>query len=750
MFTRTRARACLFCFLVLTLTGQPFGTAVMQAQTGVNVSGLLLNSVTGAPVPGTVTIDELKQQVTASPDGTFTFDNVAPGNYHVTMRAEKFRTGRSELKVAPNLPMVTLTIDPEIHYEEVVSVSPDARSAFESYQPTTVLAGQELDKQLEMSLGESLESQPGLASRSFGPAPARPVIRGLDGDRVLILQDGQRVGDLSSQSGDHGVSINPAAAQKIEVVRGPATLLYGANAIGGLVNVITDEIPTVRQQGATGNFTLDVGSAANEFGGAGDVHWGNGKVAVHVGGGGRRSSDVDTPAGDIDNSQSRNGMSNVGLSWTGEKSYFGGSYGYDDTKYGIPVVEEGLVSLTPRKHAFSLRSGAENLTGPIDSFRATLGVRRYRHDELEGDEVGTAFTNNTTELELLAGHRAVGRLKGSIGGWALDRAFDARGAEALSPAVDQRGFAGFIYEEVTWPHITIQFGGRVDHTKFDPAEGLARNFTEVSTSAGLLVQPAAAHDRLTVAFSIARAARNPALEELYFLGEHIGNFAFEIGNPNLSSERGIGFDASLRWRTNRASGEVTFFRNAIDDYIFRNPITVDEFVARFDELSQRFPGRDFDGGTTTDLQIIEYTARDSLLQGVEAHSDITIFPQLVGELGVDYVRGSLRDTGEPLPRIPPFRVRAGLRYQLNAFQAGGEVVNVADQDRVFGDETPTNGYALGKLYASYSFQTGPTTSTVTARLDNVGNTLYRNHLSLIKDFVPEMGRNFKLLYNVRF
>jgi iron complex outermembrane receptor protein len=751
MFSRARARACVFIVTVFTLAGaSPFRAAIAHAQGRVRVTGLLLNSVTGAPVAGTVTIDELKQQVTVAPDGTFTFEGVPPGKYHVTMRAEKFRTARSELDVVANPPMVTLTIDPEIHYEEVVSVSPDARSAFESYQPTTVLAGQELDKQLEMSLGESLENQPGLASRSFGPAPARPVIRGLDGDRVLILQDGQRVGDLSSQSGDHGVSINPAAAQKIEVVRGPATLLYGANAIGGLVNVITDEIPSAKQDGASGNFTVDLGTAAAEAGLAGDVHWGNGKVALHAGGGGRRSSDVDTPLGDVVNSQSRNGMANLGLSWTGEKSYFGGSYGYDDTKYGIPVVEDGQVSLTPRKHSFSLRSGAENLDGAISSFRATLGVRRYRHDELEGDEVGTQFTNHTTEVEVLAGHRAFGRLKGSIGGWALDRAFDARGEEALSPAVDQRGYAGFIYEELTWPHVTVQFGGRLDHTKYDPAEGLARNFTEVSTSAGLLLQPAAANDRVTIAFSVARAARNPALEELYFFGDHVGNFAFEIGDPHLSSERGIGFDASLRWRTNRASGEITYFRNAIDDYIFRNPITVDEYEARLDELAVRFPDRDLESGTTTDLQIIEYTARDSVLQGVEAHSDVTIFPQLVGEIGVDYVRGSLRDTGEALPRIPPFRVRAGLRYQHNAFQAGGEVVAAADQDRVFGDETPTAGYTLGKVYASYSFQTGPTTSTVTARLDNVGDALYRNHLSLIKDFVPEMGRNFKLLYNVRF
>src|SRR5688572_28393846 len=289
MFVPARPRTCL-----LALFGCLLAVPIASAQTGVRVSGLLLNSVTAAPVSGTVVIDELKQETTSAPDGTFAFESVPPGKYHFTSRAARFRTRRSEVVVTDGAQPVTLTIDPEVHYEEVISVSPDARSAFESYQPTTVLAGQELGKQLEMSLGDTLQNQPGVASRSFGPAPARPVIRGLDGDRVLILQDGQRVGDLSSQSGDHGVPINPAAAQKIEVVRGPATLLYGANAIGGLVNVITDQIPTKPMMGVSGNFAFDLGTAANEAAAAGDVHVGNGKVALHVGGGGRRSSDVAT------------------------------------------------------------------------------------------------------------------------------------------------------------------------------------------------------------------------------------------------------------------------------------------------------------------------------------------------------------------------------------------------------------------------------------------------------------------------
>jgi iron complex outermembrane receptor protein len=753
MFTRALSGARAIAFLAI---GLLVAASAASAQPGARVTGLLLNSLTGAPVVGTIVIDELKRETTSNPDGTFTFENVPPGDYHVTVRAQKFSTGRVDINVGAVPSPLTLTVDPEIHYEEVVSVSPDARSAFESYQPTTVLAGQELGKQLDMSLGETLQNQPGVASRSFGPAPARPVIRGLDGDRVLILQDGQRVGDLSSQSGDHGVAINPAAAQKIEVVRGPATLLYGANAIGGLVNVITDEIPREKEHGASGNMTLDLGSAAREAALAGDVHVGNGLFALHAGGSGRRSDDVRTPEGVIENSQSRSGMGNVGLSWTGEKGYFGGSYGYDDTRYGIPVVEEGTLQLTPRRHSFSLRAGAQGLAGTFDSFRATFGHRRYKHEELEGTEVGTLFRNDTTEVEMLASHRAFGKLKGSIGGWALGRAFEAVGEEALSPPVDQNGIAGFFYEELTWPHVTFQFGARVDHTRFEPLGEINREFTNISSSLGLLVQPPGLAEHLTFAVSVARAARNPALEELYFFGVHHGNFAFEVGNPGLESEKGLGFDVSLRWRTPRATGEVTYFRNDIDDYIFRSPISEEDFEAREEEFAERFPGREIDheahghGEEEAELQLIEFLAADSVLQGVEAHTDVRLGEGLVAEAGVDYVRGSLKAADQPLPRIPPFRVRGGLRYQRNAFQIGGEVIRAARQDRVFTAEESTDGYTLLKLFASYSFESGGATSTITARADNVTNELYRNHLSLIKQFVPEMGRNFKLLYNVRF
>jgi iron complex outermembrane receptor protein len=656
-------------FVALVVLAQVIGhSAQAAAQDRPALTGRLLNSVSGDPIGGaTVQIDELRRQTRSAADGQFSFENVPPGTYHLSVRSSGYSSRRTEITVGTTATAAgDLRIDPELHFEEVVSVSADSpRSQFESFQPTSVLVGQELSKQLEMSLGATLENQPGVASRSFGPAPARPVVRGLDGDRVQILQDGQRMGDLSSQSGDHGVNVNPASAQRIEVVRGPATLLYGANAIGGLVNVITEDIPTTPVEGATGNVTLDLGTAATEGGGAADVRVGNGRFALHAGGGGRRSGDVDTPEGEVDNSQSRNGFGTVGLSWTGTRSYFGGSYGYDDTKYGIPVVEGGVLQLTPRRHSFSLRGGGRNLNGAFDAFRATLTVRRYKHDELEGAEVGTAFKNDTTELEVMGSHRAAGRLKGSIGAWVLDRAFSAEGAEALSPPVDQNGFAAFAFEEMTWPHVTFQFAGRLDHNKYSPVDFDQRDFTDASGSLGLLLRPAAADDRLTVAASLAYAARPPALEELYFFGVHHGNFALEIGDPNLGSERALGFDVSLRWRGSRASGEITWFRNDVSDFIYRNQISEEEFEAREEEFVERFGGREPAGHEhegeeaeeEEELRIDEFVARDAVLHGFEAHADFSVTSRILVELGADYVRGTLKSSDDALPRIPPFRFR---------------------------------------------------------------------------------------------
>lgn len=741
VLSRVRRAVRLLAPALLVMVAVSLSAASEEA--GAVLKGRLVHALNGAPVAGAVVmLQETRQLATAGGDGSFTFQGLKPGVYHIVVISTGFSSKHMEVEVEEPETEHVFKVEPELHFAAVVSVSAEPRDQFRAYQPTSVLAGQDLTRELGATLSATLLNQPGVAARSFGAAPARPVIRGLDGDRVQILEDGQRTGDLSSQSGDHGLTINPAAASKIEVVRGPATLMFGSNAIGGLVNVIAHAVPNQAVTGMRGTATVDLGSNAGQATGGTDVWWGNGSWALHGGGGGGRAGDYETPEAAIANTQSRSGFGSVGLSRTWSKGYLGASYGYEDTRYGIPYVEDGQVELTPRRHMINVRGEARNLDGFVSAVKASVAARRYRHEELVAGEVGTRFRNDTTEAEFSASHRAVGALSGTLGAWVLDRSFSAAGDEALSPPVDQRGFAAFLYEEVAWHHVTLQFGGRLDHARFDPRGGdlPARNFTEGSASIGVLVNPPFAGHRSTLALSLARAARHPALEELYFNGPHPGNFAFEIGNPDLRAEHALGFDASVRWRSDRFSAEVTYFRNAIDGYIFRNPV---------DGLPDA-DADDHDGHHHDDFPVVRYVGRDSILQGVEIHGDVHLTERVFADFSADYVRGELEDTGEPLPRIPPLRARLGLQYRSGAFNAGTEVVAVADQARIAGVETSTPGYALLKLHTSYSFPSGKAVSTVTARVDNLTNRLYRNHLSYVKDVVPEMGRTFKLVYRLTF
>ncbi len=501
------------------------------------------------------------------------------------------------------------------------------------------------------------------------------------------------------------------------------------------MNVVTNDIPTAPVRKPTGSITLDAGSGAPGGGGGGDVTVGNGRFALHASGSGHRFDDFDSPDGTVPNSFSRSAYGEVGAAYTSDRGYFGASYAYDRTHYGIPFVEEGETNLDPRRQNFTVRGESRNMQGFFDGIRGSFGVRRYKHDELDGEVVATSFVNNTTELEVLAHHRNVGRMKGSIGGNFLTRNFSAIGEESLSPEVDQRGGAAYLYEEVAaTPHVQLQFGGRLEHASFDPkAEQPPRDFTNFSGSVGLLFLPT---DQTTIAFSLAHASRNPALEELYFHGPHPGNNAIENGNPDLDSEHALGFDASVRWRGARASGEIAFFVNSINNFIFRQ----------------------FTGDVEEDLPVTVFAQADGRLVGMESHVDVKVHPLVWVEGGLDYVRGELTGLDTPMPRIPPLRGRAGVRVEKNGFQAGGEGIFTAKQDRIYAlgfsgttiGETPTDGYNLLKVYAAYSFATAGVFNTITARLDNATNELYHNHLNYLKDLAPEMGRRFALVYNVKF
>ena len=374
------------------------------------------------------------------------------------------------------------------------------------------------------------------------------------------------------------------------------------------------------------------------------------------------------------------------------------------------------------------------------------GEPRNVFEKLEDGEVGTTFNNKVASYRGMFDQKKYGSLTGRLGFEGFHRNYGTVGDEILiNGPVKQDSFSVFGLEELTFERVTLQFGGRFDRASYSPGGGLRpREFNNASFSVGSLFRPT---ERSTIAASFARAARNPALEELYFHGLHSGNFSFEIGNENLDSEVAYGLDVSYRVRLPRMSAEVTYYNNTIDNYIFRSPVSEEEYEARFGEIPQGgHEGHDHG----EELPIIEFLGRDARLQGVEAHADVEVTRGLHLELGVDTVRGSLRDTGEPLPRVPPVRFIGGLQYHRNAWQVGTQVVSTLDQDRVYDTETPTAGYTTLRLFGAYSLQAGRLLHTFSARFDNVTNELYRNHLSLVKDLVPEMGRNARVVWSVRF
>ncbi len=744
-FRRQGIGGLAFAYALLALTAVPARAQPAAAPSGVQVHGRIVAGETRTPLPGVaVTIEEVGTVVVTDEAGAFTVPAPTAAVVHVRASAPGFLPVRVEVTVAAGMAPLEIVLRDDLHYAEVVTVGPSPRDPFESYQPTSVLSGQDLVLKLEGSLGGLLRNEPGVSERSLGPGPSRPIIRGQDGDRVLILQNSQRTGDLSSQSGDHGVSINPAAATQVEVVRGPATLLYGANAIGGLVNVISNQIPTRPVSGVQGATQVDVATNGGQAGVAGDLTVGNGAWALNLGGSGRRSGNYHTPEGEVDNTQTRGGYGNVGLARTTQDSFVGVGVQFDDTKYGVPVIEGGQIELTPRRQVYSGRGEFRNLTGLFTSARGSVAYHRYRHEELEGDEVGTQFRNDVLDLDVRATHTPVGRLTGTVGVSGYLRSFGAVGAEALSPPVDQSVFSTFTYQEVAWSHATLQFGARYDYAGYAPEGGLRpRQFNNLSFSLGSLFRPT---ERSTLALSFARAARNPALEELYFFGVHAGNFSFEVGNDDLDSEVSYGLDVSYRVRLPRLTAEATYFNNTVNNYIFRSSLSEDAFDARYSAGGAHAEN----GHGNLEFPIVEFIGRDVRLQGVEAHADVDLVGGLHLELGLDTVRGELRDGGDPLPRIPPVRLTSGLRYHWNALQLGAQLVTAAAQDRVYDVETPTDGYTTLRLFGAYSVQAGRTLHTFSGRLDNLTDQLYRNHLSLVKDLVPEMGRSVRLVWSVKF
>lgn len=740
-----------------------------QGRGGGTLRGVVSYEASGDALPGvSVQIVQLRRTVETGEDGAYEFPNVPPGSYTVTTHREGIPDVAQTVAVEPG---ATATLDFSLRLtglrEQVtVTASGVEESTFDSFRAVNSVNALTLTEESHPSIGEVLEKEPGVAKRSFGPGSSRPVIRGFDGDRVLVLKDGIRTGSLGSQSGDHGEPVDVLALERLEVIKGPATLLYGSNAVGGVVNAITRD-EQASHTGFRGYLSALGGSNNGQAGASAGVEYGYKNFLFWGHGSGQRTGDYHTPLGRIPNSKSRVGNGEGGFGYFGDQAFFSGSYNYDNRRYGIPFAaqfeaeeeedsEAGAAasrgqSLTPRqledgdeaeqidldmrRHNFRVSGGFRNVAAFVSGMRATFDVSDYQHRELEGEIVGTTFDNKTYSYRTQFDQRKYERLTGRFGFEGFNRDYETVGAEALVQGpVSQRMFSVFGLEELDFERIKFQFGGRVETNRFRPTDPNLpnRNFTGFSGGAGLRF---GLYDGGALLLNYTHSYRSPALEELYNFGPHIGTLTFEIGNPNLRRERSDGIDFSFRHLTRRVRVDANVFNYQIKDFVFLAPV-------------------DEDGDDAVDvregLPVAEYLQGNSRFVGADVAVNFDLNDYFSVNLGMDVVDARLTDNDTPLPRIPPLRGRVGFEARYKGFSFRPEAILAKDQDKVFPVETRTAGYAVFNVLGSYTIARPRYAHVFSVNAFNLGDRLYRNHLSFIKELAPEIGRGVRVSYTVRF
>jgi iron complex outermembrane receptor protein len=682
-----------------------------------------------------VTIVELKRSVSTDDNGAFEFKGIAVGRYRLFAHLDRVPDVINTVEVVGGDQTVDFDLFLTTVTEQVtVTATGSAEAVGSSYQSISSVGVLELTQRNPISIGEALEFQPGIAKRSFGPGTGRPVIRGFDGDRVLVLQDGLRVGGIASQSADEVEPIDVLSLDRVEIVKGPATLLYGSNAIGGVVNGISTN--DIYQKGLTGFLTTFGGTNNWHAGASGGFKYGVGDFLIFGNGGAQKANDYRTPEGMVLNSFARTGSVSGGAGWFPRKGWLVFSYSYDRRRHGIPVepAEIDFESLTERRHNYQVKGGMRDLRGFIESVDAAVSYNNYeaREFEFESDEnvteVESIATNKNFNYRTNLNHRRYGKLSGTVGVSGFTRDYKSIGAEAPAPHTKQHSLAAFGLERVDFERIGFQFGGRVEQNGYNPEGNFRkRNFVGFSGSAGLRVPLWGGGSFIA---NYQHSFRAPALEELYNNGPHPGILVFDIGNQDLNSEQGDGVDISVRHNTDRLRFDAGVYYYNLRNFVFT------EFTGTTDPESN--------------LPIVNYTQSRSRFVGTEATLEARVANTLWISGKLEYVRAELTELNKSLPRIPPLRGTVGLEWNYKSFSVRPEMVMVNRQARVFDYETPTAGYGLFNVNASYTFVTKRLAHILSLSGQNLTDSFYRNHLSFIKAIAPEMGRTLRLSYALRY
>ncbi len=667
--------------------------------------------------------------------------------------------------------------------EEVrVTATPLSRNLVEMSQSATVLSGVKLDRELTNNIGDTLSRIPGLSNASFGQNVGRPVIRGFEGARVGVLNNNMGAADASAVSQDHAVAVEPFLADQVEVLKGPATLLYGSGSIGGVVNVVTHTIPQeIPEQAVNARALIQGDSAADQGLAAGRIDLGSGSFVFHANGFYRRTDDYEIPGeaelypdedagleqeqdeenhGVLENSFLDNEGGSVGASWIGDQWRAGLAYTIYNSDYGIPGADshghhdqdeheseesdaEGeeenvTIGLDSRRLEGEL-AGAQPFNG-FEQLKLRVADTRYTHTEFEGVEVGTIFNNDSTDLRLELRHNPWSIWNGAFGAQYTHRDFEAIGDEAFVPPSNTRTMALFWVESAELGDWQIDLGMRYDKVRVKETatavslpepenQPLKANFSPFSASFGTLYH---FDDSRHLAMNLSFAERAPTDQELFSFGPHLATQTFEVGDATLDKERNLHTEIGYRVHQGQLTGSVTLYYDWFNDYIFQQDTGLEE-----DELPVR-----------------QWSQQDATFYGgeLELRYDLGSFNsghwQFFGF--ADLVRAGFKDNTD-VPRIPPVRFGLGADWDLADWAANVTWINASSHTRVAEYETPTPGYNLFNAEVSYLFGgAGRAQWQVYLKGHNLLNEDIRNSTSFLKDQAPQIGRNFILGLRMRY
>ena len=642
----------------------------------------------------------------------------------------------------------------------VVSAGPDGRTAFDLAQGTSILASDELHRRAQATLGETLSGTAGVNSTYYGPGASRPIIRGLGGDRIRVLNNSVGALDASNISPDHNAAVEPLFAERVEVLRGPSTLLYGSSAVGGVINVIDNSIPSAESDGLLhGAVEGRAFGAANERAGVASLGFGRPGIAFRVNALKLKTDDVDIPGvarsdagapanqpvGTLPNSAIETQSASLGSTLFWEAGRLGAAISRYETVYGVPTGDDPPVSIDMKQTRLDLSGEVTQPFGVFRSAKARMGFGQYRHSEKDGDEIATTFENKAWEGRLELPHLALGELTGTVGVQGAYSDFSAVGEEVVTPPSRTGSGAVFVLEELKRDPVTFQFGARYERQSIalgavDPALPVLPNYAAysqekksqggLSASLGAVYYPAKDY---SIGFSAAYTERLPTAQELFSNGPHGGTGAYEVGSTTLGSEKSLGFDLSLRKRTGFVTGTVSVFLHKFSDYIYEQELA-----------PAAIPAANNPDGLTP----YQFVAKDADFHGAEADIILHLVERdeyhLHLDLMSDYVRAEQTTDRTPLPRIPALRYGARLCFEDPRWNTGAEVRHTDRQDRFTTTETATPGYTLINAHADYLIAAGRMNYTLFVRGDNLTNVTARVHSSFLKDFAPLPGRGISV------